>query len=182
MDHTHADQAVRSAVLRCRWSDLGATHTEQAGTAAALELAGCTVHATGPGPAAVTVAQARTILEAARHTRSELASARARVARAEGRPAGTLGVGQVIAPDGTVHTDPDHPTVAHIVRRRLEGASFQTIADELADDDVPTGNGGAWHRFTVQRLWRRAQVTPGRPRATVDRGQRSTAGSEETGT
>jgi site-specific DNA recombinase len=50
--------------------------------------------------------------------------------------------------------------VSYILRRRLAGAPFRTIAGELASRGLRTKRGGKWHASTVRAVWgRRAGYT-----------------------
>lgn len=70
-------------------------------------------------------------------TRAALTAVRARGTKL-GRPSGV---------------EPDTLRLIRVLRD--SGRSWQAIADALAREEIPTGQGGRWHAATVRRLWLR---------------------------
>lgn len=83
--------------------------------------------------------------------------------RAKGERIGQVPYGRRLAPDGKTLLF-DQVELGVLIRMRelrRRGLSYHAIASLLADDKVPTKNGGAWHASTVQGLLERTESEAG---------------------
>lgn len=127
----HPDLAARiHAGGAVAWTELGGSRLEQAAVWAALRRLGHEIQPTGRGPAPSTLATALATATVVLEVRGVFTG------KAGGRP----------------RADRDPDTIHYITRRRLEGAAYQQIADELTDR-----TGQQWHHNQVARIWRYQQ-------------------------
>lgn len=112
------------------------------------------------GPSGMLV---RTILDAVNMYEKAMIGLRTRVAlrakRKAGKRAGALPLGYALGEDGQtlVPIAAEMETLSMIRKRRLEGASFESIANELNEGRVRAKNGGAWFRASVRAVLRTAE-------------------------